>query len=508
MDVLRRYRTWKRRHLVPLGLALGASFGGAAYLAWGAPGSPGIRLVSGSVAALLGLLLGYLLLQTLRCDHRHLKLERSGARPLRRELRPTGPVAFASVLFLGVLVLVPRWMPRPPGEWGRVPEAHPAHLHASRLSRREAPEPTPVAPPRELPGAEAPRQNPPAPPEVPHPEAPRPEATAVAPQPEIRPILALEPQPLELDGPGASPEPRPKPAEPRLRDLLAEEPRPLGPAPEGFTLPVWPDPPAPLPQEAALVEQETDPERRRAPERYTLEAFREATLQRDRDDGKLVRAMPDEIFPDEMPSPEIRIDGILLFGRQDYGKAPALTLAFDFPFTPGDSVEIAWLALDLPHPADSTSLNPHDLPDWNHVTANYTRRLAGYTKHALFDLAVSLGASVDLIGAVKGLSVVDSSPKFSPYIGLDTAFWQDGAMGLLAHVGESIPVAIGGSSVGVTDVEALVRLDVSPQISLHAGYRFLFLRFKETPALVPVGEPNQPYSENLSGPVLGIDIRF
>jgi hypothetical protein len=479
-----------------LGPAFGVSLWATIWLGLKAPGSGGIRLSCFSIGALISSLLGYLLLQTLRCDRLHRALEFEGARPLRRDLRPFRGIAAVSVLIVGILSWVPGLFPEPPAESARTPSAYWSPPQISRAS--------PLNPlqPRSFdsgaPGAKSPID----PVIVLEPAIPTPSRNRPA-EPEIRPVLALEPHPIE--GTGLGPIPPPHPAEPEIR-ILALEPQPFEGSPKDSLFTIWPDTPSPVPQENAVVEQDRESEGRPPRLRASFEDFREATWAKERTSGRLVRAQADEIDRDAWLSPEVRLDGLILFGH-DYGRAPAITLACDLPFSSFDSIEAGWLAVDLPRPDDSR-VGHRDLPDWNHLTLNYTRRLAGYTRHAIFDLAVSVGASVDFIGAIKGLPVADRDPKFAPYVGIDTAVWQEGALGLLVHAGQAVPLSIGGSSVGVTDLAALMRLDVSDRFSVHVGYRFLTLRFKENPSLLPADVPNQTLVMNLSGPVVGIDLRF
>jgi hypothetical protein len=478
--------------------AFGASLWATIWLTLRAQGSGGIRLACVSLGALISSLLGYFILQTLRCDRLHRALELEGARSLRRDLRPSRGVVAVSVVIVGILIWAPGLFRETPVESARPPGSLRSRPQISRLSPPSNP-PRPLSPDSPTPGGRSPVD----PKDVLDPALPTPSPTRPA-EPEIRPILALEPQPIE--GTGLDSNPPPRPAEPEIRPILALDPQPFEWSQRDLLFTAWPEPPPSVPQENPFVQQDRDSDVRQPKFRTSAEDFREATLERERRSGILLRAAPEEMDWEAWLSPEIRLDGLVLFGH-DYGRAPALTLACDLPFSASDSIEAGWLAVDLPRPDDSR-VDHRDLPDWNHLTLNYTRRLVGYTRHALFDLAVSVGASVDFIGAIKGLPVVDRDPKFAPYVAIDTAIWQEGALGLLLHAGQAVPVTIGGSSVGVTDVAALLRLDVSDRFSVHAGYRFLTLRFKESPSLLPVDAPNQTLVMNLSGPVIGIDLRF
>jgi hypothetical protein len=140
------------------------------------------------------------------------------------------------------------------------------------------------------------------------------------------------------------------------------------------------------------------------------------------------------------------------------------------------------------------------------VALAYTRRLAGYSRQATFDLAVSVGACADFFRAAEGISDPGLHPKFAPYAGLDIAFWQHEPLGFLVHVGEALPITLVGSALGMTDLSAQIRWDLSERVSLHGGYRILLLRYKyddvsNTPGPVAL-------HQSLTGPILGVDIRF
>jgi hypothetical protein len=94
----------------------------------------------------------------------------------------------------------------------------------------------------------------------------------------------------------------------------------------------------------------------------------------------------------------------------------------------------------------------------------------------------------------------------APYAAVDLAFWQREPIGLLLHFSNAFPVTVVGSSLGMTDMSAQIRWDLSERVSLHGGYRIVLLRYKYDGTSPAPGD--DPLHEALSGPILGLDLRF
>jgi hypothetical protein len=214
------------------------------------------------------------------------------------------------------------------------------------------------------------------------------------------------------------------------------------------------------------------------------------------------RPLPDERDTESWPFPEGRVEGFLLMGS-DGNHVPGITLLLDLPLGRKDSLVVSWTGARLP---EQEGREPSVKPDWEHVSLGYFRRVSGYTRQATFDLGVSLGVSADFFHDVEGVADSGGSPKFAPYAAIDLAFWQREPIGLLLHFAEAFPVTPLGSSLGMTDMSAQIRWDLSEHVSLHGGYRILLLRYKFDGT--PPTPGSDPLHEGLSGPILGLDIRF
>lgn len=497
-DLGRAYRAWMGRRLALLVPgALGALAAGVWFL-FRDPCPVALRVPSMVLAATFAGLQAYLALRTVRVVRDRTRLPRQVARTRRREMGPVGLVPVLAVVFLAALIEVPvlfpvSTAPQDPGllarrrPRGRV-DADPAPTTLPDLA---APAPVPEVSqeprnPDERPSAEppaaAPALGPVAAKEQEKPvERPSTDPAAVAPvaapvpvsaAPEIRPELVLEPTHLSFEE-----------IDPVLTKsaLLPQEPPPAAPAPVAQEFPGSDDDGSPL--------------------RIDRWQFGELPDRAGWWLGLLVRPLPDENDPEGLPPFEGRVDGFLLLGGGQ--RIPGLTLSLEIPLSAKNLVELSWTAADLPRAGD---VDRGLSADWHHATLAFVHRLTGYTRNADFDLAISLGASMDLFGTVAGIPDPGGTPKFSPYAGLDMSFWQKNAIGLLLHLGESFPATIVGSSLGMTDFSAQIRWDLTERISLHGGYRVLLLRYRPDETAVPPG--TDILHEGLSGPLVGLDIRF
>ena len=218
--------------------------------------------------------------------------------------------------------------------------------------------------------------------------------------------------------------------------------------------------------------------------------------------GITYRPLPEERDTESWPFPEGRIEGFILVGSGG-DRVPGIAFVLDLPLGRKDSVLSSWTGARLP---DQEGKELSVKPNWDHITLGYFRRLTGYTRQATFDLGASVGIAADFFHAVEGVADSGGTPKFAPYAAIDLAFWQQQPIGLLLHFSEAFPVTLLGSSLGMTDLSAQIRWDLSERVSLHGGYRMVLLRYKFDGISPTPGA--DPLHEALSGPILGLDIRF
>ncbi|HLY73528.1 MAG TPA: hypothetical protein VKU80_05370 [Planctomycetota bacterium] len=515
MDLQRAYRRWQWKRLAFLLPSFGASLGVVFWLALALACPFSIRIPCLSLAVLLSALLGYLVLLTLACPGSRSEIPLQHARALRQQLSPWGPLCAFSLLCLIALVLVPYCVapmppsiPTSPALVCRIcpPEPVPAPkspaiskvespvVEAPPILERESPAPLPD----KLPDPKPVKSGDPAEPRPLVQETPR--AAAV---PTAQPAPTAQAAPVVQEAP-ALPVPalEAPPLRAQLRPELTAEPSHLAldekepKKSDRIEVPLFGKSDEPASGNAVPFED------RLAPFRIDPELFSQWLPSSGFLFGLTVRPYPNENDSESWPSPEGRLDGFLLVGS-DGTRVPGLMLTLDLPFARDDSVLVSWTGALLPEPQ---GVEASMRPNWNHVTLGYTRRLAGYSSHATFDLAVSAGACADFFRAAQGIVDPGMHPKFAPYAGLDLSFWQHEPLGLTLHVGESVPITVVGSALGMTDVSGQIRWDLSQRVSLHGGYRMLVLRYKVDDSSIPAGAV--ALHDNLSGPILGVDIRF
>ncbi len=483
---------WKRlAFLIP---SLGAAFGITAWLALHRPCPLSIRIPCLVVSMLLTGLVGTLLLLTLECSRVVRRKPLQETRALRRQLRPWGLLLGLSLMLLAVLVRVPELFLMPV----RPPRTSPLALrttppgplapeeghHATTRSAKEEPvvpqkgvlpslpgEGTPVASAAARRAGEA------------LPAAPR-ELSQAQGKPELRPELDLEPSHLVLDvkeprwsGQVEIPFLRNDPDRKLSKDLMKtpepQTPTQGVPGEEGA-------PPLRLDRDLSAVWPGTNS--------FFL--------------GLTSRPLPDENDLETWLSPEARVDGFLLLDPSG-DHIPGLTLTVDLPVGKNDSVLFSLTGALLP---EQEEVEGGWKPNWNHLTLAYTRRVAGFTSQATFDLAASVGLCADFLHGVEGVADPSGAPKFAPYAAIELAFWRREPIGLLIHLSDSLPVTLLGSSLGVAELSAEIRWDVAKAISFHGGYRMVLLRYNsDTDSQVP---ESGPLRLGLSGPILGLDFRF
>jgi hypothetical protein len=465
---------WKRLGvLLPAGaLALTS----AVWIAVGGSEAAALRIPAACIAALLGVLQGYLALRTWSVVRDRAFLPLQVARTRRREMRPATFVSAASILVLAGLLIVPA---NPPGA--------PAPIDPGPVVMRKPharAEPETSHPPIEEDSAQV---------EPPGPATPEPPKAPKVPEPGPSPSLAPPSAPVAAEPPAAK-------AIPEIRPELALQPAHL--ALEDFEL-AAPNPilaPAPQKEPAAVAQDSPGPGEETSPFRIEPDRFWDRPSPASWKIGLLFRPLPDENDPESWPRPEGKVDGFLLLGGGD--RVPGLTLALDLPFGRYDLIEVSWMAVDLPKAGD---VDRGLSADWHHATLAYVRRLVGYTSHATTDVSVSLGVSVDLFGDVQGIPDPGGTPKFAPFAAVDVGFWQQEAVGLLLHLGQCFGANLFGSSLGMTDLSAQVRWDLTERISIHGGYRLMRLSYKPDDVSTP---KEDRLHLGLSGPILGVDVRF
>lgn len=460
-DLRRAYWRWVLRNGVMFGVAWAAA-AAVVFHVWAAPEVElWARLAGGSVALLgLGFLTALVVLLA-ACARLQACGRRAEARALRRQLRPSGRLAAGTLGVLAFLACVS-------GAFLRRPEPGRAETHPSRIAvraRKSRPRP-----------AQAPSM--PVPPAVPDPEsrAELSEGRPAAAVPEIRPLLEGLPSRVILEE---------TPAE-RAVAAGAEPEPPRGP-------------------EAASAEEEE----------RGLPAFRLTAADLERPQEGFVEALvverpgkPLEGDPEAPLYVEGRLDA-LLFSMDGYRPGAGAALELEFPFDRsgalrGGVLTVAFMSDERLEDVTEDGASFSGIQ----ATLEYVLKILGYTRRAPLDLAVGAGIAADRFASREGPETADSGVRISPWISVEAGFWQAGMAGFVVRAGQSIPVNLTGLTASVTDLAALVRLDLSERVSIHAGYRLVRVRLRDYGRALALGGGAEEMEETLSGPLLGLDMRF
>lgn len=461
-DLRRAYRRWALRN----GLMLGVAWTAAAAVAFRVLAAPEVEVwarVAGGSVALLGLgLLTALSALLAACARLQARGRRAEARTLRRQLRPSGRLAAGTLGVLVFLACVP-WAFLKMSERGWEP-ARPGRV-AVRV-RKSRLQPKTVA-------------SVPIPPEAADPKvrAELTEARTAAPIPEIRPLLEglpprviLEETPAERSAAAAAAAPEPD----RGSEAAAGDEEERG-------LPAF-----------RLTEAD-------------LERFPEGSVEAlvvDR------RGRPREDDPEAPLYVEGRVD-VLLLSMDGYRPGAAAALEVEVPLERWSALRGAVLTaafMSDEHLEDVTE----DGASFSgiHATLEYVLKILGYTRRAPLDLAVGVGLAADRFASREGPERAEPVARFSPWFSVEAGFWQAGMAGFVVRAGQSIPANLTGATASLTDLTGLVRLDLSERLSIHAGYRLVRVRLRDYGRALALGGGTEEVEETLSGPLLGLDVRF
>lgn len=145
-----------------------------------------------------------------------------------------------------------------------------------------------------------------------------------------------------------------------------------------------------------------------------------------------------------------------------------------------------------------------DIPlEWESLTLDYVRRLVGYTRHAPFDLAISVGMNADYLDSQAEGPSFARGLGFAAHAGLESAVWYAGTYGFIVRGGQSIDFDMTNMLVRITDFTAVIRVDLNETVSFHAGYRALWFHFHDRAD--PAASDARGW---IAGPVVGVDFRF
>lgn len=213
--------------------------------------------------------------------------------------------------------------------------------------------------------------------------------------------------------------------------------------------------------------------------------------------------LPSESDSESWVPPEVRIE-MLLVTRSGPWRGAGLETHLDLPFGRDDSIRWTYLFVSLADQEKLDGLDPSF--GWHRGTLEYVHRMAGYTRQATFDLALRIGLSVDHLRVRDGDVRYDISFRYSPWVGIESALWEDSGVGLILQAGHSFATRLGGSSSSATDVKAIVRIDLGESSALELGYRIVSVRFRDQ--VRGSNDLVDRMSQAFMGPIAGLTVRF
>jgi hypothetical protein len=213
--------------------------------------------------------------------------------------------------------------------------------------------------------------------------------------------------------------------------------------------------------------------------------------------------LPGEGDLEDRQAPEFEIDlTILPRSRGWYGAI--YEGAVDLPIGRNDSLRAGFFLGSLSDKEGNLELEATVV--WQRATVEYERRLLGYTRHATFDLALRIGASVDRVISHEASISVDPSPRPAPWVGLETALWEQDGLGLVMQAGHSFALRLDGAAMSSTELKIELRIDVTESFSLELGWHYTGVRIHDKGSAG--GLAYQELEQSFSGPVGGINVRF
>lgn len=209
--------------------------------------------------------------------------------------------------------------------------------------------------------------------------------------------------------------------------------------------------------------------------------------------------LPDERSADENPLPRLTLD--LTIVPQSRGWYGAIYEAgLDVPTWKDGSIRASYFYAALNDEEGEVEFEPSMA--WHRATIEVEQRLAGYTRHATFDLAVRAGIAVDRLTTHDTSLEVSSAPRPAPMIGIEVAIWEQDGLGLVTQVAHSFAVRVNGVASSTTDLKIELHLDLSERTTFTVGYRYIAVRAHEQ------GADFSELEHSFSGPMAGLSIAF
>ena len=211
--------------------------------------------------------------------------------------------------------------------------------------------------------------------------------------------------------------------------------------------------------------------------------------------------VPDDEHPLEGRPFSVELDMMVLWA-DDAAEGSGISIRFDLPTPGGPILRLSTLYLALSGEDEVFEGDPTFA--LSHTTLDAVFRIVGGTRRAALDLYVSAGLAVDAVDA----GGMDSDARLSPHLAVDLAVWQTSRVGFLFHAGQTIPTSATGGAAAISELAATVRVDVTERISLRAGWRHVIVHLRDYEGAFDTGGPVAEMDRDLSGPFVGLEVRF
>lgn len=211
--------------------------------------------------------------------------------------------------------------------------------------------------------------------------------------------------------------------------------------------------------------------------------------------------VPDDRHPLEGRLLQAAVD-VLMLWEDDAPTGSGVAVSFDMPTEGGPILRFSTLFLTLS--GGEELYEERGEFSLGHVTFDAVFSLAGGTRQAALDLSLSLGFAVDAVEDAE----LGSGARLSPHLAVDLALWQSSRVGLTFHAGQTLPIGLTGGAAAVTDLAVGLRIDLSENISLRAGWRHIVVHLRDYEGSFASGDVVAELDRELSGPFVGLDIRF
>lgn len=188
-----------------------------------------------------------------------------------------------------------------------------------------------------------------------------------------------------------------------------------------------------------------------------------------------------------------------------------LRLSYDLPTAQDEALRFEYQIFAFSAGSDLVEIPESSIQEllvWQRFGITYLWRLLGYTSDATFDFSIVAGIMGDNLLSDAEVAAAWRGLRLSPYVGVEAGFWQNGPVGLLFRLGQTVPINVTGGTALVTDFTATFRVDLSTGVSVHLGYTAYWAHFRDHSERLTDTDGHERLTLIMHGPTFGVDLRF